>query len=103
MKLLKKEILDLIAITLLLFISTMYYIKVIEGGVKTSVNVKSWGIGLLITGIVTLIWRRNDLKELKVGAIILTSLLILLGINILLFDHLNIVVQYEDWIKRGMP
>lgn len=103
MKLWKKEIIDLVAIPMLLLISTMYYLKVFEGGVKTSVNVKAWGLSLLVLGIITLIWRKNDLKELKVGAIILTSLLIILGINILLFDYLNIVVQYEDWIKRGMP
>lgn len=102
-KLKNTKTLDLTLIVFVLIIWVLYYNKIIEGGVKTSVNVQAWGLGLLITGVIVSIWKRKELKEFKARAIILTILLIVLGLNILLFDYLNIVVQYDDWIKRGMP
>lgn len=103
MKIWKKDISDFVGVFILLSVYVMYYQKVFEAGIKTSVSVKFWGLSFFVIGLFIALWRRKDLKKLKTGAIILTSLIIILGLNILLFDYLNIVVQYEDWIKRGMP
>lgn len=97
-----KNIIDAIAITFLILCFALYYKKVFDGGVKTSVAVQEWGAFFFITGIAVLIRRSKDIYEKKIGPICLSVLLLLLGINLLLFDYLNIVVNYDDWLKRGL-
>lgn len=102
MKRLYKNTIDSLVISFLLFCFTLYYMKVFEGGVKTSMAVKEWGIFFLSAGVVVMMWRRKDIYKKRITAISLVTLLFLLGTNILLFDYLNIVVEYEDWLKRGL-
>jgi len=72
----------------------------------TGLNIKFWaamsfifGTGILSVSLIipTLIGKTDKLIIIIFGISVLTSL------NILVFDYLNIFVEYETWLKRGMP
>jgi uncharacterized membrane protein len=103
MKLLK---IIVIVVLLLVLVVYNYYSLVYNKTNHTGFNTKyiflffiSCGVGLVILSRImpTLIPRH----DVYVSTIML--LLMLIGINIYLFDYLNIMVHYDTWLMRGMP
>jgi hypothetical protein len=72
----------------------------------TGIDVKLFGYLSILFGLI-LFSITKFLPTLIGNLDILSKLIILIaivsGINILVFDHLNIMVEYEEWLHRGLP
>jgi len=58
-----------------------------------------FGIALLLTSR----YKANLIGKTDKLIAIIFLISILSALNILIFDHYNIIVEYETWCKRGMP
>ena len=61
-----------------------------------------YGYILSILGAIIIAFSLPD-KASKKRNILLASLVILTAVLIFVFDQNNIIVEYEEWIRRGMP
>ncbi len=102
------KLLKIIVITLLLLILIVYnyYSLVYNKTNHTGFNTKyiflffiTCGVGLVVLSrLMPMVIPRHDVC---ISTIML--LLMLIGINMYLFDYFNIMVNYDAWVKRGMP
>ncbi len=94
-----KIIVIVFQIAILLFYN---YFCWMNGANYTGGNVKQ--LALISFGFGALIYVFAKMNN-KSDKFILTILIlaILFGMNILLLDHYNIMMNYEDWLEKGMP
>jgi hypothetical protein len=101
------KIIKIIALVFLLLLLTLYNLIGLIGRVNhTGTDVKFWAFLSVIFGLILffitnyfpgLIGRMDRLYKF----IIIIAMLS--GINILIYDYLNIMVEYEEWLHRGLP
>jgi hypothetical protein len=87
---------------LFLFFINYYAFHLKNGDNQTSLDVLFCGTLFLILALSTLFAFKLISKSDKLTLIIF-SLFILISLNFFLFDYFNIMVEYDRWIKKGIP
>jgi hypothetical protein len=100
------KILVIVGQLLLLFSINYYAFHLKNSANQTSIDVLFCGTIFLIFALVVLLATRLKLKLLKKTdklILLIFSLFILISLNFFLFDYFNIMVEYDRWLKKGMP
>ena len=100
------KILVIVGQLLLLFSINYYAFHLKHSANQTSIDVLFCGTIFLIFALVVLLATRLKLKLLKKTdklILLIFSLFILISLNFFLFDYFNIMVEYDRWLKKGMP
>ena len=83
-----------------------YNLLCIGGPNHTSINVIFWAYLSFLLGTLFFILNKylpdyfGNMDKISKAIIILS---IIIGLNILLFDYFNIMLNYDDWLERGLP
>ena len=100
------KILVIVGQLLLLFIINYYAFHLKHSANQTSLDVLLFGTIFLVLALVVLLATGLNLKLIKLSdklILLIFSLFILISINFFIFDYFNIMVEYDRWIKKGMP
>ena len=100
------KILVIVGQLVLLFVINYYAIHLKHSANQTSLDVLFCGTIFLIFAFIVLIATRLKMKLIKLSdklILLIFSLFILISINFFIFDYFNIMVEYDRWLKKGMP
>ncbi len=95
-----------IAIQLLMFFLFNYHCLKSTTTNHTSLDLNFWAFLSFIFGtaiLITSTYWPNLLGKIDALITIIFVISVLATLNILIFEHYNIFVEYETWLKRGMP
>ena len=76
-----------------------------EYGNHTGIGFQGLGILSFVMSIFFLLLHYLNKKSNRQSKLIVLAgfLFLLIGVNVIVFDYLNIMVGYEAWLERGMP
>jgi hypothetical protein len=85
---------------LVLFWGLVAFRVAVDSGNHTSVNVL-WAIPLaLVAMLAGALWRAAQLRRAGMALLVLGLLTV---VGVVLLDRLDVLVEYEAWLERGMP
>ena len=73
---------------------------------QTGLDVIFWGIVFLLFGFILLLiskFKSGIIGKLDRLNVLISLISILTGLNFILFDYFNIMIEYERWLAKGMP
>ncbi|MBP6431496.1 MAG: hypothetical protein KA319_07005 [Ferruginibacter sp.] len=76
------------------------------GANQTSINMLFYGLTFLIFGLAILLitkFKPKLIGKMDNLVLVIFALSIITSLNFYLFDYFNIMVEYERWLKKGMP
>lgn len=77
----------------------LFYVFIINGTSHTGYNLKKLAVVYIIWGVIGLVlWLFQRSRWFLLSAIVCA----LAAVNILLFDYFEIMMHYQDWVRRGL-
>jgi Na+-translocating ferredoxin:NAD+ oxidoreductase RnfD subunit len=90
------------ALIVLLFCIVIFTLDAFGGQNHYGFHPRTCGYTIILVSTI-LFFVLKAFKHTSGLTVVLLVVSLILGVMLLAFDHFNIIVNYDEWLKRGMP